>query len=285
MFAQLGNIIFQNKLGFVSLESSDAATYSEIEIFGRKPKIQKTGDALRKLEVGLYFHKNFTDPAASIERLNIEMRQGNVLPLVMGDGDFVGNFVISSIRKTTSTTASDGSIISAFAALNLIEDADASKPAERASNAAAEGFAINVERVVPVREVEQPKSDALLAAEDAATVNKSVNQIGLVTEKATNNPSLKDEILGPLENVARQTSIAALSVRQNINKVQAEIDDAQGIINDAADVSKFALDMASAAASGNLEASQIASNNLALSNANMQSQMSQVNALIALKKF
>jgi len=121
MYAQLGNIIFEGLNGFTSFEETYAVNYAQHERIKGKPRLEPVGDSLDTINFEMYLHADFIDPNEAIETLRAAMSDREILPLVLGSGRVVGNFVIPSLNKTTSFTDPDGNLIEATLSVELLE--------------------------------------------------------------------------------------------------------------------------------------------------------------------
>ena len=98
-----------------------AIDIAEIPLIGGKPQLQFTGQKLTELKVELEFHYTFCTPEFEIKKLNDALNAHVPLELVMGNGQWIGWFVIQSIDAMTRQAGRDGQILAARVTVNLRE--------------------------------------------------------------------------------------------------------------------------------------------------------------------
>ncbi|MDR3134262.1 MAG: phage tail protein [Prevotellaceae bacterium] len=128
MFAQLGNHIFQGIKSPHSWDESNAARYGKIPLVNGKDVIQHTGEDLAEINLSLRYSVEFCDPAAEIAALKKSMKRALILPFITGEGEVIGNFVITGIDVTNEHFSSTGLLEMASVSLKLMEHAYSKKP-------------------------------------------------------------------------------------------------------------------------------------------------------------
>lgn len=110
MFAILGSISFDLIPGLEGLETRIGANYAEHSLFGAKPRLQFTGKKLDEIRMDMLFHFSFCDPGAEWRNLQSSLKNHEVLPLVFGNGDYVGKFILTDLTVTMKQNAPDGTL-------------------------------------------------------------------------------------------------------------------------------------------------------------------------------
>ena len=186
---QLGDIQFEGLRGLDSLRKSREAVYAELPLMGGKPRLQRTGTALQQVTVSIALHAAFTDPAADIAALDDYREGGDVLTLINGEGEVVGDFVIISIEETVTQTSPTGRTLSAEVSLTLKEHFDPNKPATLAQAAQSAAFAVGADKVVPVRLVRPPITSASVVSQNVTGgISASAASIAYVRQAPLNTP-------------------------------------------------------------------------------------------------
>ena len=91
MYAQLGGTVFKGLLGFDSFNRSRGVKTVDVELINNKPRIQRTGEALAALSLSITLASEFVDDIpATIQGLYSSMSDGEILPLLGGDGTVFG---------------------------------------------------------------------------------------------------------------------------------------------------------------------------------------------------
>lgn len=186
---QLGDIQFEGLRGLDSLRKSREAVYAELPLMGGKPRLQRTGTALQQVTVSIALHAAFTDPAADIAALDEYREGGDVLTLINGEGEVVGDFVITAIEETVTQTSPTGRTLSAEVSLTLKEHFDPNKPATLAQAAQSAAFAVGADKVVPVRLVRPPITSASVVSQNVTGgISASAAGIAYVRQAPLNTP-------------------------------------------------------------------------------------------------
>lgn len=151
MYAQLGNVRFEGLRGFTSLHRDREATFAEMPLMDGKARLQRLGSALDSIGFDMVFRREFTDPVADLAELNDLREAGDVLPLLTGDGAFIGNFVITKLSDVVDETDATGVPVAITLSVELKEFVDPNPQATQAAAARDKGFATSPAKVVPVR--------------------------------------------------------------------------------------------------------------------------------------
>lgn len=123
MYAQLGDIVFEGLKGLTGLRTRKTSSLAQHAVIDGKPKLQKTGDNLDEVSLEMTFHSSFCTPETEISRLDSAISNGEILPLITGTGEALGNFVIAERSNSVQHTFKDGAIILARVSVTLIESA------------------------------------------------------------------------------------------------------------------------------------------------------------------
>jgi len=121
MFAQLGHIKFDLITYFNGLDDSQKHNYAEHQTIDNKPKLQFIGDELDELSIKLNFHSSFCIPEDEIKKLKDTAKKHQELAFILGNGKYVGKYVIEEIASTTQQSDKFGNLISIEAEIKLKE--------------------------------------------------------------------------------------------------------------------------------------------------------------------
>lgn len=121
MFAQLGSTVFQNLLGFSDLSRSGEATYAEHKPLIGKPRLQSTGLNLDEISLTIRLHAAFCSPKKELDLLKEYRDNSGILPFVLGTGEVVGNFLITTLSEVIEDADSVGNIFCYNVSLTLKE--------------------------------------------------------------------------------------------------------------------------------------------------------------------
>jgi len=121
----------------------------------------------------MFLHSDFTNPEDDIEALKIYMLNKEVLPLILGNGKLVGNFVIPNFSKTTEFTDPSGNIISATLAVDLIESFT-EEPLKDADKKAKEKAFATTARNSNIRAITPPNlSQGMVVSKNVSEIQSS----------------------------------------------------------------------------------------------------------------
>jgi phage protein U len=121
MFAILGDIPFQIVGSPESLSDSRGYDYAEHRVIQSRPRLQWLADDLETIQLEMLLHRSFTAPAANLLVLQQAAETHAALPLVFGNGDFRGYFVITRIETVSRQMSGSGDLFAITVRLELCE--------------------------------------------------------------------------------------------------------------------------------------------------------------------
>lgn len=121
MFLILGTYKFEG----VKLPQSWGLTYEteygQIPIINAKPIVQRVGEKLQTIEIGIFLSADFCKPQDELDGLNASRKAGEVMSLIDGTGRNYGKYVITGISVTNVTNLDNGYPVAISANLSLLE--------------------------------------------------------------------------------------------------------------------------------------------------------------------
>lgn len=121
MFAVLGDIPFQVVGSPEALSDSRSYDYAEHRVVQARPQLQWLANDLAIIRMEMLLHRSFTDPAASLLVLQQTASSHVALPLVFGNGEFRGYFVIVAIETVSRQLSGVGDVFAVLVRLTLRE--------------------------------------------------------------------------------------------------------------------------------------------------------------------
>lgn len=121
MYAQIGDIVLSNRYGFSGFSDARGVEYAQHALIDSKPRLQSTGDNLIALKFSIHLQRQFIIPETETDRFYEYLTQKTVVPITLGTGEFLGNFVITSIDKEVIQTLDDGTIFECNLDINVLE--------------------------------------------------------------------------------------------------------------------------------------------------------------------
>lgn len=217
MYAQLGNIRFEGLKGFLSFRRTRTAKYAEMPRLDGKALIQRTGDELETISIDVRLHSAFGDVLADYNALDTYRQDGEVLPLIDGDGLVLGNFVITSISDSPEISGLTGKPISTELAIELKEYIDPSPAATAQRQAIADGFATSAAKVIPIRLVRIGTTPAAATVQSIQAAELNSQAAIADVRKAAVAPEQKESLF---QRAAVKAEDAVLAAQDAITKLQ-----------------------------------------------------------------
>ncbi len=121
MFAQLGKTQFENLKTPEEYSKRGEAIYAEHALIDGKPKLQRTGSSLEELNISIRLHASFCNPKEELDSLITARNEGEIMPLLWGNGILEGDFVITELEHRTEDADPQGNVFSYFVSLVLKE--------------------------------------------------------------------------------------------------------------------------------------------------------------------
>jgi len=119
MLAILGEIEFEIAGGLSGMDVTQGADYAEHARIAGKPLLESTGDALDEYQLTIELHPTLGNVAARMGALQAAMQAHQPLACVLGNGEFLGAFVITELSQTHHRTWADGGSFSASLSITL----------------------------------------------------------------------------------------------------------------------------------------------------------------------
>lgn len=121
MFAQLGTHVFKGLKAPGSWSETHGIKVGRIPHVNTKDALQKTGDELTEISLTVRFESVFCEPAGEVAALKKSMTVGEVLPFISGQGDIIGNFIITAVDVTNEAYTPAGILETATVSVKLLE--------------------------------------------------------------------------------------------------------------------------------------------------------------------
>lgn len=121
MFLQLGTYKFEGVKLPQSWSIGAETEYGQIPIINAKPVVQRVGEKLKSIEIGIFLSADFCKPQQEIDGLDASRKAGEVLSLVDGTGKNYGKYVITALQVAHITSLNNGYPIAINASISLLE--------------------------------------------------------------------------------------------------------------------------------------------------------------------
>lgn len=97
------------------------AVWAQIPLIGGKPTVQRTGSKLLELELEFELRQEDVVVKDVLDALVEAEDQGQVLPFILGTGEFLGFFVVEEHEVTRTFTLGDGALVGCQVRAKLLE--------------------------------------------------------------------------------------------------------------------------------------------------------------------
>lgn len=217
--------------------------YSEIPIIARKPTLQRIGESLEELTIGILFSGEHCNPGKELESLDNLRKKAVVSNLVDGSGRNYGKFVITSIDYTPLQCLSNGVPILLSATISFLEYNSQRTVSEQ------KGIALSVNG--PISGIKTPQIDSIPVSihkdiskgviqsqQISIPDNPSVNTLDRIKDMATTAKKHFDSALTKI----RETERLAIRTKQLQSSLSNAIDSAETLATYAVngDITKLA---------------------------------------------
>ena len=199
MFAQLGSIPFQGLKGFTQFaegRSTNIAQHARIE---GKPRLQRVGSNLHELNVSILLHASFTNPETDFATLDEARETSEILPLVLKNGVYVGDYVITSIDRDILQTDALSNIVSMAVTMQLIESYNPSPLQSLATAAKQRAYSVLDTGKSPLRVIRPlPPTDGQAAVQNTIQIRMESERIPDYVRRAELNVSERQSLTAKL---------------------------------------------------------------------------------------
>lgn len=220
MYSQLGNIVFEQLVGFDSWQRKNEAVIPEHPLLEGKPRLQKTGQKLKQHDVTIQFHSMFCTPEVELNALNIACENGEVMPFVNGTGEYLGDFVITSINEDMKQTDAIGNIILISVSFSLLEFIVQNKITDKERQAKKKGFANTANSPTRKKIVLREQGEAHSIMKSQNDVRKTTNNAGNAITAAKNNAAQSESLLRKAQRNLKKAQKALQDVNRKLTEAK-----------------------------------------------------------------
>ncbi len=178
--------------------------YSDIPIIGRKPTLQRIGESLEEITIGIIFSGENCNPRKELEALDTLRQKSIVSNLVDGSGRNYGKFVITAIDYSPMQCLSNGVPILLSATINFLEYNSQKTITEQ------KGEALSINTPIPRLKIQQIESPPV-------SINNKINKGILQSNKITITDNLSVNKLAQINEMA---STAKAYFEDALDKIQ-----------------------------------------------------------------
>lgn len=230
MFFQLGDKQFKGSYSPTSWSSTgNDAVYAQLQLINGKPRLQKTGDQLETVSLSIKLRPEYCIPAAELKDLEAWQAAGEILPLLLGNGQYVKDFVIQNISRQYQQCLDDGTPVELDLNVTLLEYVAYSKAEQENLAARKKALAVgDKEQIVKLpAQPKTPEADAHAAIMQSIT---EMNDLNAKAETAVSS-SNPEAMLNNLKQRAEKCQNALTSARNKVQTVQNTIQGGVNIYN------------------------------------------------------
>jgi phage protein U len=120
-FCTLGDLVLQLAEAPGTFKEKYAFEFAEHPVLQGKPKLQAIGGKLDELQLEFQHHAGKSDIGFIVNRLSKMLDGAEVVTLTMGDGEYLGQFVVTDLNFDRTTTFANGTSMAATFGVSLRE--------------------------------------------------------------------------------------------------------------------------------------------------------------------
>lgn len=182
MFFQLGTRQYNGLKSFASFGEDSEAIVVEYALIGRKPRLQGVANSLNSISLSFFFHQEFCVVKDEINALKTSKSSYEILPLLSGNGEVLGEYVIIQMSIDHTQMDDMGNTIAANISITLKENVQEDKQKQLQQAAAKNSFATGDKKpVTKSNRTNKPTCNKTVSGytssidSNAAVVNKFVS--------------------------------------------------------------------------------------------------------------
>lgn len=181
MFAQLGSIQFGGLQTFVNYGTSEEMAIADFALIGRKPKLMGGGIGLVTLDLSIFLHVEFTPDSVEVEigKIKTALENFEILPLLWGNGETGGNWVIKSMQVEYTNLDARGNVYEARVNVSLLESVVDNAALQEQQAAANKAFAIGNKQPA----TKSKRKNAQSCPSQIAALVQEIEQFGAVVNQ------------------------------------------------------------------------------------------------------
>lgn len=188
MFCQLGNIQFEPITSPDSINRTDTTTYAKHSLASGKPRLQPIANELEEISIGFKLRAEFCNPTQIVLQLKAAKDVFEVMPLIMGNGRYLGDYVLTSLTETPVQCLPDGTVVEMTIQVTLQEYVTPNKVTQQQQAARKRAFAVGNKTPVNTGRVQQPTIPRL-ATKSVSVIDSESKSIALQAINFENNVS------------------------------------------------------------------------------------------------
>lgn len=216
MLLQLGDIVFEKAFGPDTINRADETTYAEHALISQKPRLQPTANNLEEIELPIRLRAEWCNVADTILKLKNSKDSFEVLPLLMGTGRYLGDFVILKTDEAQTITLADGFAIEAVITVSLKEYAIPDKLQQQQNAARKQAFAVGEKR--PVRSLtRQQNTSPQIVVKDLSGAYSNTAAAGIHVGEFANNTSAQPLLSQRIESALNHAKDKLISAETTLN--------------------------------------------------------------------
>jgi hypothetical protein len=123
-FIMLGAVGFAQLTSPTAYELEKKVDFAEHQVTEGKPLLQYMGPGLDGISLSFLFHADFINPQTAWDQLVDLMNTHAAFPVSMGNGQLLGQFVLTSLTRAASSMANDGTLQAIECRVSLKEWSD-----------------------------------------------------------------------------------------------------------------------------------------------------------------
>lgn len=224
MYAQLGNTTFEGLYGPDVFTRTFAPKFADINLASGKPITQFIGSDLDVIRLSMRLSNVWCDPDTEIASLKASADAGTPVPLLMGNGSFMGNYTLRNVSIDVQQSKPDGTTIWANLSVELTEYVEADALGSKQQSAQAGGFGMASNKPTAFTGALKAASTATQAMQQVRAARSQASRVQQAVQRA-------QAIAGEAEQQYRKARKAAKKCEEAMRSAQDVIQKAQNLQN------------------------------------------------------
>lgn len=284
MYAQLGDIVFDGLKGFSDYSNRKSASIAQHAVIDGKPRLQKTGDMLDQITLGMLFHASFCVPEDEIAKIDTALMTGSILPLITGLGESLGNFVIAERATRIEHMFPNGRIRSATVSVTLLESEATDVLSEAVLQAKRTAFSNGSNNPAVVLYTETLTSAGLKAGRSLSDAGSLQSMGTQQLNLASSSPDVRAHELNKAKSTFQKVNSAIVNFEDQFSKVQSAVSNAEQIRLQAQTAKTYTQNVLTAIESGDFAGAVSANRDLRNGLLDLNSSSAQMITLTAIRR-
>lgn len=201
--SRLGDIEFRGINSILSFQSKRSAKVSKMQKVSSKDTLQKIGNDPDEISFSWRIHTHWMRIDETLELVKDYTENGTVLEYTWGNGQKIGDFVITEYDQLHEAHDPNGNLISVVLTVSMVESFDEDFEAREAIDAKANAFAADPANTIPILPVRTGVTTFFAVSQEANSADISARKSIEQLEAAVAAPSERKNLMARANDLAK----------------------------------------------------------------------------------